>query len=142
MTSSPEHRPMEPSQEPAAREPLRTPEPEAPVRSPSGRPFGCTAGGSALVHDEASAIRDAAQRVLAGETLSSIVKDWNQSGLTTAKGGPWRVNSLSNLLVQTRLVDSPPIITEEMHVRFVELHASRRKGPRRATRRYLFTGML
>jgi site-specific DNA recombinase len=94
------------------------------------------------VGEEAAAIREAAACVLAGETLSSIVRDWNRRGLTTANGGPWRVNSLSELLVQPRLVDEPSILAEETHVRLVQLHASRRKGPRRPTRRYLLTGLL
>ena len=57
-------------------------------------------------------------------------------------GGPWRVNSLSSLLVQRRLVDFPQIVDENTHERLVALHASRSKGPRRATRRYLLTGLL
>lgn len=91
---------------------------------------------------EAAAIRDAAQRVLAGETLSSIVRDWNRNGLTTSRGGPWRVNSLSSLLVQPRLVAFPPILDADTHAALLALHASRSKGPRRATRRYLLTGLL
>ncbi len=91
---------------------------------------------------EAAAIQDAAQRVLAGDTLSAVVRDWNQQGITTANGGPWRVNSLSHLLVHPRLVSWPPILAEETHARLVALHASRGKGPRRPTRRYLLTGLL
>jgi len=96
----------------------------------------------AVVDEEASAIREAARRVLDGETLSAVVRDWNQRGLTTANGGPWRVNSLSSLLVQLRLVAPPEILSEETHRQLVALHASRGKGPRRATRRYLLTGLL
>lgn len=106
------------------------------------RAFGHTAGGAAVVDAEARAIRQAAQRVLAGETLSSVVRDWNGRGLTTAAGGPWRVNSLSSLLLQDRLVAPPQIVDEDTHARLVALHASRGKGPRRATRRYLLTGLL
>ena len=94
------------------------------------------------MEEEAAAIRTAAQRVLAGETLSAVVEGWNRVGLKTAGGGPWRVNSLSNLLLQTRLVAPPAILDEDTHARLVALHSSRRKGPRRATRRYLLTGLL
>jgi site-specific DNA recombinase len=116
--------------------------PDAPSEPAGRRAFGHTAGGQAVVAAEAAAIRDAAGRVLAGETLSAVVRDWNDRGLTTAAGGPWRVNSLSSLLVQRRLVRPPQILDEEIHARLVHLHASRGKGTRRATRRYLLTGLL
>ena len=116
--------------------------PDSPRGSPSRRAFGHTADRSGVVEMEAAAIREAARRVLDGETLSAVVRDWNRRGLTTVNGGPWRVNSLSTLLVQTRLVAFPQIIDEETHRRLVALHASRSKGPRRATRRYLLSGLL
>ena len=106
------------------------------------RPFGHTADRVHVVEEEAAAIRSAARRVLAGETLSAIVEEWNRVGLKTAGGGPWRVNSLSNLLLQPRLVGPPAIVDEDTHARLVALHSSRRKGPRRTTRRYLLRGML
>ncbi len=116
------------------------------------RPFGHSADGSGIVEVEAAAIREAAQQVLAGATLSSVVREWNLRGLTTAAGGPWRVNSLSTLLVQPRLAGlrgdgSPaptalPIIDVGIHAQLVALHASRSKGGRRATKRYLLTGLL
>lgn len=111
------------------------------VTSPR-RAFGYSTDRTRVVEAEASAICDAARRVLAGDTLSSVVGDWNRRGLTTAKGGPWRVNSLSTLLVHPRLVAPPRILDQDTHERLVALHASRSKGPRRATRRYLLTGLL
>lgn len=116
--------------------------PDLPPASTARRAFGHTAGGQGVVEEEAAAIREAAGRVLGGETLSAVVRDWNERGLTTAAGGPWRVNSLSSLLVQRRLLGPPAILDEETHGRLVTLHASRGKGERRATRRYLLTGLL
>lgn len=127
-----------------------------PVRPGAGarRPFGYTHDRRRVVEEEAQALRIAATSVLAGETLSSIVRQWNDRGLRTAGGGPWRVNSLSTLLVQPRLagIDGdgnrlrgglfPPILDVDTHRRLVALHGARRKGPRRATRRYLLTGLL
>ncbi len=106
------------------------------------RAFGHAAGGGRVVDSETRAIREAARRILTGDTLTSVVRDWNARGITTASGGPWRVNSLSNLLLQERLVAPPQILDEETHARLVALHLSRSKGPRRATRRYLLTGLL
>ena len=116
--------------------------PDAPPLAPARRAFGHTADRAGVAPAEAAAIVDAAGRVLAGETLSAIVRDWNARGLTTAAGGPWRVNSLSSLLVQPRLTRPPQILDEHTHARLVTLHASRGKGSRRATRRYLLTGLL
>jgi site-specific DNA recombinase len=116
--------------------------PDAPPPAPGRRAFGHTADRAAVVPGEGAAIVDAAARILAGETLSAVVRDWNDRGLTTAAGGPWRVNSLSNLLTQPRLVRPPQILDQDTHDRLVALHASRGKGSRRATRRYLLTGLL
>lgn len=121
---------------------------------PSRRAFGHTHDRRRVVEEEAEAIRDAATRVLAGETLSSVVQAWNDRGLRTGTGGPWRVNSLSTLLLQPRLAGLdkdlhplpagmfPPILDRDTSARLVALHQSRRKGPRRPTRRYLLTGLL
>ena len=133
---------MEPVRSRPLRGPVLSAVPSAVRPTPSRRAFGHTADRMAVVDEEASAIREAARRVLDGETLSAVVRDWNQRGLTTANGGPWRVNSLSSLLVQLRLVAPPEILSEETHRQLVALHASRGKGPRRATRRYLLTGLL
>jgi len=129
-------------------------DPTGDGRPSARRAFGHTSDRTGVVGREADAIRDAARRVLAGDTLSAIVQDWNRAGLATSSGGPWRVNSLSSLLVQPRLAGIandasrqvagryPAIIEAETHARLVALHAERRKGPRRPTRRYLLTGLL
>lgn len=128
-------------QRPRAATPL-TAVPDASSLPHGRRAFGHTADRREAVPAEAAAIVDAATRVLGGETLSAIVRDWNGRGITTAAGGPWRVNSLSSLLVQPRLVRPPQILDADTHARLVALHASRGKGSRRATRRYLLTGLL
>ncbi len=133
---------MEPVRQRSPGGPVLAAVPDAPNRAPSRRAFGHSADRRHVVEDEAVAIREAARRVLDGETLSAIVRDWNARGLTTAGGGPWRVNSLSSLLVQPRLVAPPQVLDEDTHNRLIALHASRGKGPRRATRRYLLSGLL
>jgi len=133
---------MEPVRQRSVASPALIAVPDAPRAHPARRAFGHTADRSRLIDGEAAAIREAARRVLAGETLSSVVRDWNERGLTTAGGGPWRVNSLSSLLVQARLVAPPRILDDETHAQLLALHASRGKGPRRTTRRYLLTGLL
>lgn len=125
----------------------RTPLAIVANRTPARRAFGHTADRTGVVDQEAAAIQEAARRVLGGDTLSAVVSDWNRRGVTTANGGPWRVNSLSSLLVQPRLAGlapdaAPAIVDPDVHARLVALHAERRKGPRRPTRRYLLTGLL
>lgn len=123
-------------------------------RDSTRRAFGHAHDRRQIVEEEADAIRDAARRVLGGDTLSSIVRSWNERGLRTANGGPWRVNSFSTLLLQPRLAGLgkdgeplpkgmfPAILDADTHAQLVAIHKSRRKRSRRPSRRYLLTGLL
>lgn len=51
-----------------------------------------------IVPEEADRIRDAAQRVLDGESLRSIAISWNEAGISTVTGSAWRVTTLRTLL--------------------------------------------
>lgn len=117
------------------------------------RGFGHRHDRSEIIEDEATAIREAAGRALAGESLSSIVRDWNHRGLRTTTGRPWRLNTLSALLIQPRLaglgVDErggvtemwPAIVDRATHERLVELRRSR-ASTRRLPKRSLLAGLL
>ncbi|PHV64630.1 recombinase family protein [Williamsia muralis] len=50
------------------------------------RPFGWDSDGMTLNHVEAQSIQRAANELLAGRSLRSIVKEWNESGLRTSFG--------------------------------------------------------
>lgn len=52
---------------------------------------------------EAEAIREAARRVLAGETVYSVVMDWNRRGIPTVTGATWKTSVLSRLLREPRI---------------------------------------
>jgi len=111
-----------------------------------------------LVTDEADLIRDAAARIIQGETLTAIVDEWNTRGVRTTTGGRWRINALSGLLVQPRLaglahtdgpVDAevpPAIIDRVTHERLVAIRRGRKRpdarGAQERERRYLLTGFL
>jgi len=58
-------------------------------------------GGSALrvVPEEADAVREAASRVLAGESLRSVARGLTKAGSTTAQGRPWTGSSLRKVLL-------------------------------------------
>jgi site-specific DNA recombinase len=93
------------------------------------RPFGYTPDRLHVVEREAELIREAVRRVLGGEGVSGVTKDWNNRGITTADryerlrdehgeyvldesgdptvayvaGGFWRSNSLRRVLMSGRI---------------------------------------
>lgn len=72
---------------------------------PSGggrRPFGYEADFVTVNKTEAAAVREAAERVIAGESLNGIVRDWNERGPGTVYGGIWRTNAIRNVLCAPR----------------------------------------
>jgi DNA invertase Pin-like site-specific DNA recombinase len=77
----------------------------------SRRPFGYEwvmgSGGKRVglevVPAEATLVREAARRVLSGESLYSIVKDWTSRGLVGVTGAPWSTKTLRQILVAGRI---------------------------------------
>jgi DNA invertase Pin-like site-specific DNA recombinase len=67
------------------------------------RPFGYERDGTTVRKAEAKLIRDAADRVLAGESLRRIAMDWNERGIPTSSGGHWWVTSVRQVLTGPRL---------------------------------------
>lgn len=67
------------------------------VRDAAGNP---TRDGRLLVVPEAArVIREAARRVLAGDSVYRVCHDLNQRGLPAPRGGPWRTPALRSILV-------------------------------------------
>lgn len=56
-----------------------------------------------VVPAEAAVIRDAAKRVLAGESLLSVVKDFNKRGVPTLSEAKWTRTTLRGILVSARV---------------------------------------
>lgn len=72
---------------------------------PSGggrRPFGFEADFVTANEAEAAAVRDAARRVIAGEPLMAIAREWNANGPSTVYGGIWRTNAIHKVLCAPR----------------------------------------
>ena len=69
------------------------------------RPFGYRRDGSSLVIEpaEADVIRDCSTRVLAGETVGSILRDLHARGVTTSTGKAWTRRSIVNTLASARI---------------------------------------
>jgi site-specific DNA recombinase len=72
------------------------------VPRPGPRAFGFEPDGKTPRPAEANRLRDAAERVLAGETLYGMVAEWNAAGVTTSTGRPWSTSKLSQLLARPR----------------------------------------
>ncbi|HXY94101.1 MAG TPA: recombinase family protein, partial [Acidimicrobiia bacterium] len=96
------------------------------------RAYGYERDGVTIVAAEADRIREAMQRVFAGEGLRSIATDWNQRHVPTASGGQWTIVSLHAILTGTRIAGRrrfrgedvgeaqwPAIITYDEHLRLV-----------------------
>lgn len=90
-----------------------------------GRPFGYSRNGMELVPAEADVVRDGVRRILAGESVYSITKQW-RAEVPTAKGGEWRGANVTRMLTRPRNAGLavhqgkvigkgawPPIITED-----------------------------
>jgi len=100
------------------------------VQRSSCRPFGHTDDWSEVVLEEAALIREAAERVLKGEGIRTIARDWDRRGIKTLKGNPWHHATIRGVLASARLVgkreyggavfdygDVPPILDEDTWAR-------------------------
>jgi site-specific DNA recombinase len=82
---------------------------EAGEANPGGnRPFGFTGSGRnrvpahrALAEQEYA--NEAARRVIAGDSLRAICRDWNDAGIRTTTGRQWGTRSLRQMLLSPRL---------------------------------------
>ncbi len=78
---------------------------EAGEDAGGGQPFGFESDRKTIREDQAELIREAAQRVLAGEGLRTICVDWNRRGIPTVTGPPakWTQPVLKRMLVSARI---------------------------------------
>jgi site-specific DNA recombinase len=118
------------------------------------RPFGVSANGREVVPHEAELIREAARRVVAGESLNAVARDWHERGVVSSRGKPWQPAPLRTMLLGPRLTgkrvhhgriyDSdvvPQILDPLLHQRVVAILTAPRPGGREVERR-LLTGLL
>lgn len=85
---------------------LELKERHAEAGRPSGggaRPFGYAPDKVTVIAHEAAMLRDAADWLLAGESLNGICRRWNEAGTLTGNGAPWRGATLRNMLLNARL---------------------------------------
>ena len=122
------------------------------------RPYGYERDGDAvvMVPEEAEHLRDAAERVLAGETLAGIAREWNNKGLVSTLGKPWNVTSLRRSLINPRTAGRrlyngedmgagvwEPIFTEDLHRALEDklTDPRRRTAPDDLNSKYLLSGI-
>ncbi|MEU8250870.1 recombinase family protein [Nonomuraea sp. NPDC048916] len=67
------------------------------------RPYGYAEDRVTVIDEEAEVIREAARRLLAGESLSSVCRDFRKREITTPAGGQWIPTTLRRLLASARI---------------------------------------
>jgi DNA invertase Pin-like site-specific DNA recombinase len=68
------------------------------------RPFGYESDFVTVNKAEAKLIRQAAKRILRGESVRSIAVDWNERGVRTPSGNEWATTPLARMLRSPRLI--------------------------------------
>jgi DNA invertase Pin-like site-specific DNA recombinase len=121
------------------------------------RPYGYEPDYLTVREREAARIRQAAERVLAGESVRSIAVGWNTQGVPGPSGASlWNPGNLKRILVSPRIAGLrehkghtyqaswPAIIPREQHELLVTLltDPARRTRPKAAGRKYLLSGLL
>lgn len=125
----------------------------------SRRPFGYDRspdGSVFTVEEEAALIRSSADQILAGVTLSSVVRDWDEAGAVTTAGGKWGVTQVRRLMLNPRYAGKriyngedmgegewEPILDVETHERLEVLlmDPRRRTAPDDLNAKYLLSGI-
>ncbi len=119
------------------------------------RPFGYEADKVTVRESEAALIREAAGRVLAGDTLWAITADWGATGIPASRGGRWTQTAIRRILTSARVagwrsLDGTvvargtwdPILDEVTWRRVTAILAERGTVGFPRARRYLLTGYL
>lgn len=122
---------------------------------PGGRrPFGYDADGVTVRPAEAALVLDASKRVIRGESLTSLAREWNANGITSSTGAAWTPTAVRRVLIRPRnaaLIESegtmltagwPAIVAEPVWREVVALCANpdRRKA-RSSELRWLGSGL-
>jgi DNA invertase Pin-like site-specific DNA recombinase len=119
------------------------------------RGYGYTLGNTTIIETEAEVVREAATRVLAGESLRSVARDLNERAIPSATGKQWSVPALRAILVSGRISGRreyhgqivadpswPAIITVAQSDELRALFLGRPGTSRDRARTYLLSGIL
>jgi site-specific DNA recombinase len=119
------------------------------------RAFGYESDGVTVHPAEAARVLDATQRVLHGESLGSIAREWNAQSITGTRGAPWTSVSVRDVLIRPRnagivehegkevaRAEWPAIVPEEQwRAVHTLLTAPGRRRPRSTEARWLGSGL-
>jgi site-specific DNA recombinase len=119
------------------------------------RPFGFESDRITHRPHEAALVREAARRLLAGESLYRIATDWTGRGVATSTGASWSTTALRTFLTSPRIAGLrshqgqvvgaavwAPILNEETWKRVTAILTDPARKRKRAIRSYLLTGLL
>ena len=119
------------------------------------RPFGFENDRVTINEVEAELVREAAQRVLSGESLYSIRQDWTAREIETSTGATWSTTAIKSLLTNPRIAGLRrhngkimgkavwgPVLDEVTWRRVCSVLSKRSKGRERPARSYLLTGLV
>lgn len=115
------------------------------------RAFGYGSDGITMIEDEAKHVRQAYADVLTGASLKGIAKRWNDLGLTTTMGNPWRHDNIRGMLLNPRYAGIrtyrgepvgpaawDPVVDEDTHAAAVALLTMpERRTTKSVARKYL-----
>jgi site-specific DNA recombinase len=117
------------------------------------RPFGFEADKLTVNEPEAALLRDAAERLLVGEGMYSVLHDWHAQGVVTPAGKVWSSTSLRRTLLGPRTAGLreyrgevlgpaawPAILDETTRKRLIELFARDDRKRQGRPRIYLLSG--
>jgi site-specific DNA recombinase len=119
------------------------------------RPFGFQADRVSINREEAKLVQEAAARVLAGESLRGICRDWTRRDIPTVTGVPWTPIVVKRILIAPRTAglrqhrgvvvakaEWPAIIDRDSHDRLNVILGDprRRLNGGSSARKYLLTG--
>jgi DNA invertase Pin-like site-specific DNA recombinase len=119
------------------------------------RPFGFEADRRTIRAEEADLIRDGARRVVSGTSITSLAREWNETGVVTTTGGKWAQTTLRRVLAAPRtggllehkgvvVGDAPwPAIVDRKTWEQLRAVLERRRGdqPRYGPRKHLLVGL-
>ena len=118
------------------------------------RPYGFKDDRKSIDRREARIIREAAKRILAGDSLRSVCVDFNRRGIPTSAGGEWTQHTLRRILMSGRISGQREykgelypavwgaIIPREQSARLRALLGDERRAIARSPRSYLLGRIL